>query len=199
MRQKGIPFEALDNSFVESEDLAAAPRLCDHFHLRTLERQLNRLSARCCAPLQALGVGAYGSWLEVEYATDSVLRRRQDLAEIYPRLLRTALHSVPAEDMATFLGKRFRPPYEGAAESPYNARRQGARVRPSLDQAALKMYDKLGRLLRIEATVRAVTCFSHYRKVEKRAGTTVRRRASVHKTIYSLAALRELLAAANGR
>ena len=60
------------------------------------------------------------------------------------------------------------------------------------------MYDKFGRLPRIETTVRDVSYFTHYRKVEKRHGTTVRRRASVKKTIYSLAALRGLLAAANG-
>ena len=47
--------------------------------------------------------------------------------------------------------------------------------------------------------MREVTYFSHYRQVEKRDGTTVRRRASGKKTIYSLAALRALLAAANGR
>ena len=199
MRRKGIAFEALDNSFVEIEDFAAAQRLSDHFNLRTLERKLNRLAARCCPPLKALGVEAYWSLMEVEYATDIVFRRRQDLAEIYPRLLRTAIHSVQAEDIATFLGKRFSPQYEGEAESRYNVRIQGARVRHSLDKAGLKMYDKFGRMLRIETTVRDVTYFSHYRKVEKRDGTTVRRRASVKKTIYSLAALRELMAAANGR
>ena len=70
---------------------------------------------------------------------------------------------------------------------------------PLLIRAGWKMYDKFGRMLRIESTLRDVTYFSHYRQVEKRDGTTVRRRAPVKKTIYSLAALRELLAAANGR
>ena len=99
----------------------------------------------------------------------------------------------------TFLGKRFSPQHEGAAESRYNARLQGARARHGLDKAGLKMCDKFGRLPRIETTVRDVSYSTHYRKVEKRHGTTVRRRASVKKTIYSLAALRGLLAAANGR
>ena len=106
---------------------------------------------------------------------------------------------MQAEDVVTFLGKRFSPQHEGAAESRYNARLQGARARHGLDKAGLKMCDKFGRLPRIETTVRDVSYSTHYRKVEKRHGTTVRRRASVKKTIYSLAALRGLLAAANGR
>jgi hypothetical protein len=199
MRKKGIAFEALDNSFVEIEDFEAAQALAEAFQVRQLERKLNRLTARYCPALQALGVGVYWSLMEVEYATDIVFRRRADVAAIYPRLLRTAIHSVQAEDSATFLGKRFSAQYEGEAESRYNIRIQGARVRHSLDKASLKMYDKFGRLLRIETTVRDGTYFSHYRKGEKRDGTTVRRQASMKKTIYSLGPLRELLAAANGR
>ena len=198
MRQKVIAFEALDNSFVEIEDFEAAPELADQFNTRSLERKLNRWAARYCPALKALGVGVYGSLREVEYASDIVFRRRQDRAAIYPRLLRTAIHSVQAEDIATFWGQRCSPRYEGEAESRYNIRIQGARVRHSLDKVSLKMYDKLGCRLRIETTLREVTYFSHYRQVEKRDGTTVRRRASVKKTIYSLAALRELLAAVNG-
>lgn len=199
MRREGISFEQVDNAFVAIEDFEAAQRLAEEFDVRRLERKLKQLARRCCPAVQRLGVGVYWSLMEVEYATDIVFQRRQELAEIYPRLLRTAIHSVQADDIATFLGKRFSPRYEGEAESRYNIRIAGARVRHSLDKAALKMYDKFGQLLRIETTVRDVTYFHHYRKVEKRDGRQERRLAPARKTIYSLRPLQELLAAANGR
>ena len=61
------------------------------------------------------------------------------------------------------------------------------------------MYDKFGRILRIETTTVDVTFFRHYREVEQRHGTTVMKYAPMKKTIYSLGALREVLAAANRR
>jgi len=199
MRREGIAFEQVDNAFVAIEDFAAAQRLADHFDVRRLQRKLDRLARQYCPAVERLGVGVYWSLMEVEYATDIVFRRREDLAAIYPRLLQTAIHSVKADDIATFLGKRFSPRYQGEAESRYNIRLAGARVRHSLDKATLKMYDKFAQLLRIETTVRDVSYFHHYRQVERRDGTRQRRQAPARKTIYSLGPLRALLAAANGR
>jgi hypothetical protein len=64
---------------------------------------------------------------------------------------------------------------------------------------SLKLYDKFGFILRIETTVNDLTFFKHYREVEHRDGTKEIKWASMQKTIYSLPALRELLADANRR
>jgi hypothetical protein len=64
---------------------------------------------------------------------------------------------------------------------------------------SLKLYDKFGLILRIETTVNDLTFFKHYREVEHRDGSRETKWASMQKTIYSLPALRELLAAANRR
>jgi hypothetical protein len=64
---------------------------------------------------------------------------------------------------------------------------------------SLKLYDKFGRILRIETTVNDLTFFKHYREVEHRDGSRETKWAAMQKTIYSLPALRELLAAANRR
>jgi hypothetical protein len=61
------------------------------------------------------------------------------------------------------------------------------------------MYDKLGRVLRIETTSNNVTFFKHYRKVEHRDGTWTMKNASVKKSIYSLPVVAELMRAANRR
>ena len=64
---------------------------------------------------------------------------------------------------------------------------------------SLKLYDKFGLMLRIETTVNDLTFFKHYREVEHRDGAKETKWASMQKTIYSLPALREILAAANRR
>jgi hypothetical protein len=46
-----------------------------------------------------------GVILQVEYATDIVFRSAADLAPLYDHLLRTAIHAVKVDDVATFLGR----------------------------------------------------------------------------------------------
>ena len=61
------------------------------------------------------------------------------------------------------------------------------------------MYDKLGRVLRIETTANDVTFFRHHRWVEHRDGTRTKKVAPVKKTIYSLPALMEIMVLRNRR
>lgn len=61
------------------------------------------------------------------------------------------------------------------------------------------MYDKFGRVLRLETTANDVSFFKHHRKVEHKDGHTTREVAPLKKTIYSLLDLREILAACNRR
>ncbi|MBS1211542.1 MAG: hypothetical protein H6R26_158 [Proteobacteria bacterium] len=61
------------------------------------------------------------------------------------------------------------------------------------------MYDKFSFILGIETTVNDVSFFEHYREVEHCGSSRVSKWAFMQKTIYSLPALRELLAAANRR
>ena len=65
--------------------------------------------------------------------------------------------------------------------------------------ATIKMYDKLGRVLRIETTTNDVSFFKHHRNVEHRDGSTAFKLAPLKKSIYSLGDLRQLVAAANRR
>jgi hypothetical protein len=68
-----------------------------------------------------------------------------------------------------------------------------------MGKAAIKMYDKLGRVLRIETTASDVTFFTHRREVEHRDGSRSVKTAKVRKSIYSLPILLTLMAAANER
>jgi hypothetical protein len=61
------------------------------------------------------------------------------------------------------------------------------------------MYDKFGRVLRLETTTNDVSFFKHHRKVEHKDGRTSRELAALRKTIYSLIDLRQILAGCNRR
>jgi hypothetical protein len=58
------------------------------------------------------------------------------------------------------------------------------------------MYDRGGRVLRIEATSNDITFFRHHRKVDHKDGSTEHKVAPLKKSIYSLTDLDGLMAAA---
>ena len=68
-----------------------------------------------------------------------------------------------------------------------------------MGKASVKMYDKFHLVLRLETTVNDVSFFKHYRRVDQRRGGSVMKNAKMKKHIYSLAPLRELMAASNRR
>ena len=113
--------------------------------------------------------------------------------------MRTVIHAVKADNVATFLGRKLDPRFAGEAGNDFHIRIEGTRVRHHLGPAALKMYDQHGSVLRIETTVNDVTFFKHHRKVEHRDGTRSMELAPVRKSIYSLGVMAELLRASNRR
>ncbi len=106
--------------------------------------------------------------------------------------------SVKAEQVASFLGKKITPQLAQEVGSRFSTRIEGTCIKHRLGQAQVKMYDKLGRILRIETTVNDVSFFKHHRKVEHRNGPSTRELAPLKKSIYSLIDLREILLGAIG-
>ena len=194
-----IGYRLLDNAFSHIADFAAAQKLADGWDPAHLHRKLDEFAARYCPALQQIEETYHWSLGEAEYSTDVVFHRQADLQAIYGHLIRTAIHTVKPDDIATFLGKKLSPNYQDEMGNRYNVRLEGTRVRHSMGMASIKMYDKFGHILRIETTAKDVTFFKHYRKVEQRNGKSVMKFAAMRKHIYSLGPLRELLLAANRR
>ena len=107
--------------------------------------------------------------------------------------------AVKAEQVATFLGKKITPQLAQEIGSRFQTRIQGTCIKHRLGQAQVKMYDKVGLVLRIETTVNNVSFFKHHRKVEHREGKSTRELAPLKKSIYSLIDLREILLGCNRR
>jgi len=199
LERRKIAYQMLDNAFVEIGDWARAQQIADDWKPERLHRRLDEFARRYCPIFPRIEASYHWSLDTAEYATDIVFHRQADLQGLYGELIRTAIHTVKPDDIATFLGKKLNGNYQDEMGNRYNVRIEGTRVRHSMGMSSIKMYDKFGRILRIETTTLDVTFFQHYREVEHRDGTTAMKFAPMKKTIYSLGALREVLAAANRR
>lgn len=200
LRAHAIAYEPVDNAFVAIADWTRAQALAAALRVADVQAALDRFAHRYCPILKRLDVRYHWSLMQVEYATDRVFTDAPALADLYEPLTRTAIHAVKAQHVATFLGHKRTAAYSGELGTDFTTRSQGTRIKHHMGAAALKMYDKFGRVLRIETTANDVTFFKHHRTVEQKDGQRAVKLAPVRKTIYSLCPdLRALLLAANLR
>ena len=199
LSKRKIRFTRQDNVFLDIENVERAQQIADGFKARTLHRRLDLWARRCFPGLARFPARYHWSLFQVEYATDIVFKTRQALAALYDTLVRTAVHAIKAEHVATFLGRALHPLYQGEVGNDFHTRIQGTRIKHHMGRAALKMYDKFGQVLRIETVANDVSFFKHHRKVEHRDGSSTMKLAPVRKSIYSLGPLRELMLASNRR
>lgn len=197
LRAAGIEHALSDNAFVHIADFEQAQQYAE-IRVNRLHLLLDRLARQYCPVVGTFG-DYHWSLMQVEYATDILWQRPADLAPLYDTLVRTAVHAVRAEQVATFLGRKLPAQYAGEAGTDFHTRVEGTRIKHSMGKVSIKMYDKLGWILRVETTANDVTFFKHHRRVEHRDGTFETKTAQVKKSIYSLPALAELMSAANRR
>jgi hypothetical protein len=199
LSQQQIAYSLWDNAFGQLADYSQANRLATQWDCQWLRSKLDAWASQYCPVVTTLHLSYYWSLMQVEYALDLVFKNPAALAAFYPHLLETLIHAVKPQDIATFLGHRLQSNYQGEVGNNLNTRIQGTRIRHHLGPVAIKMYDKFGRILRIEVTVNDVSFFQQRRTVEHRNGEREMRWAHMQKTICSLPPLRELLHAATQR
>lgn len=208
MKASDLRFKKVDNCFTHLADFAAAQALVAQFDPQRLHAMLDGLAKRLVAVHARFGSSLHWSIYQAEWATDIVFRNDRLLPDLYGQIVRTAVVEIGCADIYRFLGKR--PSARSTAEvgSRLQTLVQGTRIKHSLGSTSLKMYDKAGRVLRIECTTSDVSSFTHYRKVEPRrsrdrkepAGSPAKcKHAPMRKTLYSLPALAEALQACNDR
>jgi hypothetical protein len=167
--------------------------------VRELHHVLDSYARKYCPVIKKLAVSCHFSIMQIKYATDIIFRQRDALEPLYERLIRTAIHAVKPEHVATFLGRHLSGNFSAELGNDFNTRIQGTRIRHHMGPASIKMYDKFGRILRIETTTNDVSFFKHHRMVEHRDGSNTFKLAARKKAIYSLGDLRQLMAASNRR
>jgi hypothetical protein len=199
LRKAGIDFDMPDNALLNVSDIVKTQRIADSFNAGKLHRIMNRHAREYCPAIHHFPGGCHWSLTQVEYSADIIFKSRAALQPLYEKLVRTAIHCVKPEDVTTFLSRKLHPLYEGEIGNDFHTRVEGTRIKHHMGKASIKMYDKMGVILRVEVTANDVSLFQHYRRVEHRDGTSEKKFAPMKKTIYSLPPLAEVMAAATHR
>jgi hypothetical protein len=199
LMKTGISYEMRENAFFDINDFDRAQELSDSIRVEDLHQAMDVFAQKYCPIIKKFQLAYRWSIMQAEYATDIVFKNQAELKTIYETLVRTAIHSVKPENIASFLGQKLHGNYQGEIGNNFNTRILGTRIKHQMGAVAIKMYDKFGLVLRIETTVNDVSQFKFYREVQQRDGSTVHKLANMKKNIYSLFPLAGLLKAANRR
>jgi hypothetical protein len=172
----GIGYRRADNCFVELEDPRRAQELCD-LQLKTcwrkeflsLLRQVHPTHAEIFRDQPLL---YYWSLEQSEWATDVTFRLPEALAQLYPELLRHAADDFSSAEVMRFLGRKVpahggvRGNFKGEVVTDVARRTDHVRIKHRVKGNSIKMYDKQGRLLRIETTLNNVSDMMVFRRAE---------------------------------
>ena len=199
LKQAGIAYTMIDNAFDSLEDAAKAQEFSDTLSIEKLHRKLDEFAWQFCPVYKDFNQRYHWSVMQAEYATDIVFKRQDALQQIYSELVATAIHTVKPDNIATFLGHKLVPLYEGEVGNNYHVRIEGSRIKHTMGSVSIKMYDKFSKILRIETTTNDISFFKHFREVVHRDGSKSHEMASLKKNIYSLTFLTDNLKAANRR
>ena len=190
----GINYKKEGNVFLQIGDWNKAQQLSDGLCPMHLLCKIMHYTRLYCPLHEEFDKGYQWSISQAEYACDYCFKRRLTLQGIYSELIKTAIHTVTPDNIATFLGKKkLHGNYQGELGSRLATRIQGTCIKHSKDKQSVKMYDKEGIVLRIEATTYDVRFFKHYREVNKRDGSVVMKYTNMRKHLLSLIPLAQIL------
>ena len=150
-------FERADNCFTWLEDPELAQRLMDE-QLKTPWRQTLDEFMPSINPLheeifEKWPVTPYWVAHQTEWATDVAFKNVAALDKIYPALVRYAMEHFKSPDVLRFLSRTVRQLWKADVTTSFKERPEGVRVKHWLNGNSIKMYNKAGSLLRIEATL----------------------------------------------
>lgn len=174
LKQKGISFEQVDNAFVELGDAAAAQRCADRFAKLPWPKILERY-ARLVNPLlhdELKAMSHYWVIDQAEYATDLRFVSKHALGGLFSRLLEFALLTFSPQKIFCYLGRKWHERFDGEVQTHYKSVREpGACLKHFMKRNWLKMYDKLGLLLRVETVINQPGEFKVLRECQHRDGS----------------------------
>jgi hypothetical protein len=175
LAQHNLAFEQTDNCFTHLGDPQAAQRLANRFAKlpwpKILEKYARQVNPLLSQELHKLG-GHYWVSDQAEYATDLCFVSKHALAGLFQRLLAFALLTFTPRKIFTFLGRAWHQRFDGEVQTHYRCEREpGACIKHYMKNNWLKMYDKLGLLLRIETVINQPGEFKVFRACQHRDGT----------------------------
>jgi hypothetical protein len=170
MDRAGMKYRREENCFLWIEDPPQAQRLMgQQAHagwLSALRQVSRRLNPAHAGIFRGLPIEYYWTVHQSEWATDLMFPSAEELAALYPALVRGAMESFSSPDVMRFLGKKPHGSFAGELMSDYQKRPEGIRVKHRMKANSVKMYDKHGSVLRVETTINDPKDFRVFRPVE---------------------------------
>lgn len=180
MERAHLAYVRQGNCFPWVADFTAAQKLLDQqVHtrwpqvLQNIARRLNPVHGEIFRNYQA-----HYSWTTFasEWAIDVRFLRQEDLQRLYPLLIQHGMSTFGSADILRFLGQKVtcsgQIPFSCSreVESSMKQRKEGTRIKHSVDGNSVKIYDKaytpVGSTLRLEATINRVKAFNTFRTKE---------------------------------
>ena len=163
LRRCGSRFTQVDNCIFNVADPRLAQQLLRQLETRPWARVLRVFATRVNPLLRGHQLRPYyWSLEESEYATDVLFRDRASLQAVYPALVTHAFHQFRTPDVLRFLGHPHQPT-TAEVTTRIQRRTEGVRVKHWVAENSVKMYDKLGLVLRVETTLNQPRRFQVYR------------------------------------
>jgi hypothetical protein len=202
MAQRKLGFEQQHNAFTQLDDPAQAQRIADRFAKLDWPKILDRWAQQVNPLLAELFSGYPLHWVvdQAEYSTDLLFTSRAALAGLYRTLLDYAVRTFSPKDILGFLGRKWDRRFDGEVHTEYEDDRWfGTRIKHRMKNNALKMYDKFGRILRIETVINSAKEFWVYRTQRHHDGTSSVGYYPMTKNVASLVHYQEQALACNRR
>lgn len=175
MDAAGIGYKRHENCFTSVDDLPAAQALLDKQVGFDWATTLGTMADEAVNPFRKTLVGDYDipyywSLDQSEWATDVLFRSPDELARLYPSLIRHGIESLGSKEVMRFLGRSVArgvtPRFGGEVTSDVCHRPEGVRIKHRVNLNSVKMYDKAGSVLRVETTLNNVREIKAPRLVE---------------------------------
>lgn len=104
LEKHSVNYSQVDNMFINFDSFEYAQEINDQLTVDVIHEKLNMFADKFCPVINKLEQRYHWSIMQAEYATDIVFKRQQDLKAIYDNLIRTAIHTVKPDNIATFFG-----------------------------------------------------------------------------------------------
>lgn len=168
----GLPYRKVDNAFVWLQDADKATARARAFCRRDWPKRLGALARRVNPLMEDWLAGQQYYWVvdQAEFSTDVLFADTQTLRGLRSRLYEHAALNFGAEQVMTFLGRKYRETFQGEITTRWHRREPGAAVKHWMKRNALKMYDKDGKVLRIETVINDPRAFYVHRCRNKENG-----------------------------
>ena len=174
LKKEGVKYMKAENCFPWIEDVGKAQALLDMQRRsdwkELLEGLLGEYAPWLSSSLGMIRPEYYWSADETEFATDYMFRDQAVLDRIFPMLVRYGMMASDCAAVMRFLGAK--PGWKGGGTFPKDLhgdsrrRHEGVRVKHCANGNSVKMYNKQGTVLRLEATINNTRCFDVFRHPE---------------------------------